>query len=170
MNRTVIVTLIVSLVLAVAMCFVIFLGDFDEDQIFIVSMVITAIVLVCVAIMLIVLLRTRKTKVVLGDKGFEVHGLMVDISILYSDIKSMETRDEMIIGIRAFGADFGRYVGGTFKNKEFGVYKISLQCNIKKMIVIRHLEGTLVFNQDSMETTIMTYESIKKRAKNLESS
>ena len=169
MNRTVIVTLIATIGLAAVMCLVIFFGDFDEDQIFIISMVISAVILVCVAIMLIVLLRTRKTKVVLGDKGFEVHGLMVDISILYSDIKLIETRDEMIIGIKAFGADFGRYVGGSFKNKEFGVYKISLQCNIKKMIVIRHLGGTLVFNQDSVEATVMTYESIKKRAKNLES-
>jgi len=167
MNRVVISTLLATVVLSVAMTLAIFFGDSGESQTSTIVLVFMAAIMVCIVIMSIALLKTRKTMVEVGDKELKVHGMMVDVSICYNDIKSIETRDEMFIGVKTIGVDLGRYVGGSFTNKEFGLYKISLQCNIKKMIIIRHLEGTLVFNQDSIEATLMTYESIKKRAKML---
>ena len=169
MNRVVIPTLIATVVLSIAMLLIIFFGNLDESYTSTVVMAFTAAIVVCTIIMTIGLLKTRKTVAELGDKELRVRGMMVNASIRYDDIKSIETRDEMFIGVKTIGVDLGRYVGGSFTNKEFGLYKISLQCNIKKMIVIRHLEGTLVFNQDSVEATLMTYEIVKKRAKNVES-
>jgi hypothetical protein len=167
MNRTVMYTLVAIVILSAVMCLVPFIGDFDEGQTITIVTILTVAVIVCVAVMLYSLLKTRKTVVELGVSEFRVRGIMVDISIPYNDVKSMELRNEIAWGLRTFGADFGRYVGGTFNNKEFGSYKISLQCNIKKLIIVRHLQGTLVFNQASEEATIMMYESIKKRSKNV---
>ena len=167
MNRTVMYSLIAIVVLSVVMCLIPFIGDFDGDQIITIVIVLTVAVSICVVVMIYGLLKTRKTVVELGVSEFKVHGLMVDISIPYNDVKSIELRNEISMGLRTFGADLGRYVGGTFNNKEFGSYKISLQCNIKKLIVVRHLQGTLVFNQNSEEATMMVYESIRKRSKNV---
>jgi len=167
MNRTVLFSLIAVVILTVIMCIVPFVGNFDEGQIVTIVIILTVAVMVFVVVMIFGLLKTRKTIVELRVADFRVRGMMVDILIPYNDVKSIELRNEIAWGLRTFGADFGRYVGGTFNNKEFGSYKISLQCNIKKLIVVRHLQGTLVFNQDSEEATIMMYESIKKRSKNV---
>jgi len=124
-------------------------------------------ILIVVCLLWIISLARKGTTVNLSEIGVNIKGPMVNMNISYNEITSMELRDQMSYGIRTFGYGGINVCGGTFANKEFGTYKISADNRIKKFIIIRYAKGTFVFNLKNPESTVMTYESIRKRARNI---
>ena len=137
----------------------------EENETLILTMVL-APVLVCLLCTVLIFVK-RKTVANITESGIDVSGPMMDITVPFNEITSMDLRDEMNYGVRTWGYGGIRYAGGTFHNKEFGSYKISVDNKVKKFIVIRHAKGILVFNVDTPEATMMMYEGIRKRARNI---
>jgi len=170
MNRNKMVTLVIviAIALSVVMIPIAFLG-LDEGTILMLGSVTMTLTLIIVFVLVFHTFSTRKVVVDFSIDGFTVKGPMLEITVPFNEITAMELRGEKEIkfGVRTWGYGGIRYAGGTFSNKEFGTYKLAVCTKPKKFIVVRHAKGILVFNMETVETTLMMYESVRKRARNI---
>jgi len=144
---------------------VVHLGIFDENTGGIITIVFVVAILIITAVWILYISRTNKPTALLTATGVDVKGPMVNLSVAFNDINSIELRDNMKYGIRTFGFATANIYGGSFSNSEFKSYKMSVDNRIKKFIVLHHKDGILVFNLDSPGTTQAMYDSIRKRSK-----
>ncbi|AIZ56377.1 hypothetical protein Mpt1_c04850 [Candidatus Methanoplasma termitum] len=123
----------------------------------------TAAVLVLTFLLLAIVLKDRKTASELGYDGLTVRGAMLSVKIPYSDITSVEIRDEINFGLRVGGYAGMKRLGGKFRNSEFGVYDLSAIVSVKKYIVVRsNNRRVLVFNLETEAETVSFYERLSK--------
>jgi hypothetical protein len=94
-----------------------------------------------------------------------VTGPMLDITVPFANMTSVDLRDDIKFGIRTCGYAGIRYAGGRFANKEFGDYRMATDMKNKSNIVIHHTGGVLVFNLVSTDDTLLMYNAIRSRTK-----
>lgn len=99
----------------------------------------------------------------LTDDKLSVRGTMVEADIPYSDITSVELRDDVDYGSRVGGLANGKVLTGNFSNDEFGKYKLAVYRSTDLCIVVHRTSGTFVFNLDSDESTENFFESLNDR-------
>jgi hypothetical protein len=162
------VSLIVILAVTAIIIILPFFVSLDDHSYEIIVYIFMAILLVAVAAILIVSLSARKVKVDFDEKGLTVKGPMLDVTVSFLNILSADLRNDVNIGIRAFGYGGIRFAGGRFANEEFGNYMLAIDRKVQTAIVIHHTEGILVFNMSTEDETLMTYNIIRSRAKNIQ--
>jgi len=102
------------------------------------------------------------------DERLHVDAPLVDENISYGNIVSIEIRDDMEFGTRYNGFGGSKILSGGFKNSEFDKYTLACYKNVKKFIVVEHTEGKiLVFNQDSVEKTLLLYDELFEKWDNI---
>ena len=166
MNRSKsgIVYFVAIMILVVLITVASFSDIFGENTFIVVIIAGVAVLAITITWLLLTVAKSKPTAV-LTATGVDVKGPMIELSVAFNDVNSIELRDSMKYGIRTFGYATVNIYGGHFRNTEFGAYKMSADNRIKKFIVLHYKDGILVFNFDSPDATQMMYEIIKKRSK-----
>lgn len=87
-----------------------------------------------------------------------------ELSVKYSDIDSIELRDEFDPGVRVMGFGSARLLMGNFKNDEFGNYTLYAYTGADSCIVIRSGDETLVIAGGDTGETEKIYKELSAKA------
>ena len=100
----------------------------------------------------------------LGDSELSIRAPMVDRTVAYSDISSLELDSDLDIGSRISGMEDLKLACGKYRNSEFGTYTLASYKSCDTYIVLRTNDGSvLVFNQSDNDDTSALYNDIKGR-------
>jgi len=122
--------------------------------------VISAVVILAVAG---VLFFTGGVKVEMGENDIVIGGTLSKKTISYSDITKLELRTELIKGTRTFGSDSIKTSSGSFKNTEFGSYKLYVYNAVSGYVVVYCGDDVTVFNMETMGETDAVYNSLRSK-------
>ena len=123
------------------------------------QLVLTALILVLVG----VLLFTGKISAEVGDKSISINSFLFEKTILNDDITALELRTQLDKGTRSFGIGTFKISSGSFKNSEFGSYKLCAYNGVNAYILIRSGDETTVFNLETAEKTQAAYAAISAK-------
>jgi len=121
--------------------------------------VITLVVLALAGI----LLFAGGVSVEADDTGMTIKGFMFGETVSFDDITSIELRENFDKGSRSFGLGGVKISSGTFKNEEFGLYRLCVYNNVKSYIIISCGQKTIVFNVKTAEETKELYDYVASR-------
>jgi len=125
-----------------------------------------ALMLILTVLLIFITMISRKTAADLRYDGLHVRGAMLHIKVPYGNIHSTELRDgggRFDYGIRIGGYGGIDRLGGNFRNKEFGNYKLSVKISVQSCIVVRHGDNkVLVFNLETAEETVKFHGELKR--------
>ena len=128
------------------------------------GMIITAVLLIAIAALLIF----SKVSIIADEQSITIKSGLERLTIDYDDMVKVEKVDSITVGSRVMGADLIKIYSGTFKNEQYGRYKLYVYKNVKDDIVIEHKDGFAVFNQDTSELTDSLYNDILEKFTNKE--
>ncbi len=126
------------------------------------GMILTAVLLVAIAALLIF----SKVTVTIDNQSVTIKSALERLVIDYDEMVKIEKVDSIKAGSRVMGADLIKIYSGTFKNEEYGRYKLYIYKNISDYIVIEYEDGFVVFNQDTNELTDQLYNTILEKFAN----
>jgi hypothetical protein len=163
MNRTHL-TYIVAVTLVLLSLFIeIFfrnIGRTELEMYAVVPGVLAAVLVVYLA------MSVRKTAVWFNEDHMKIRGPMLDKVVNYSDIVSVDLRNDVKYGAKSVGYMGTNYIGGSFENEEFRHYYVSANYEVKSCILVRCSNKIiLVFNMETEDETILAYNTLKSRAK-----
>ena len=124
----------------------IFIDDDAERLVIILS----GMVMIVIAAIMFVITRNRHAQVTIENATMNVKGPLLNVTVAFDSIASVEVRE--VLTLRKFGFKMGGYgglrcVSGTYRNGEFGTYKVCADTRVPTMIVVRHGgDDILVFN------------------------
>lgn len=122
-----------------------------------ISIVIISIVLV----ILFIIMFTGKLEITPTEAGIEIEATFIsDATIKYSDIDSVEYRENGVDGVKFNGFNSAKLLLGGFKNEEFGLYTRYTHAGDKPAIVITSGERIIVLGDKNAESTRALYEKI----------
>ncbi|HOD93152.1 MAG TPA: PH domain-containing protein [Clostridia bacterium] len=121
-----------------------------------VSLIITIVLVVAIAALLIF----SKVNVITDGQTITIKSALERVVIDYDNVMSVEKADSINVGSRVMGADLIKIYSGTFKNDEYGRYKLYIYKDIKDYIVIQYENGFVVINQKTEELTDQLYKTI----------
>jgi hypothetical protein len=152
--------LVAATIVLSAVLIIIGVLEFEKEVVY---FVIAAVLIVTLAVTVTATMG-RKTDARLEYDGLTIRGAMHSTKTPYGDIASIEMRDKLDFGIRVSGYGGVKWIGGKFRNKEFGVYDASLKMDVKKYIIVKRRNGKiLVFNLETEENTVQFYDKLAKR-------
>ena len=128
------------------------------------GMIITAVLLIAIAALLIF----SKVSIIADEQSITIKSGLERLTIDYDDMVKVEKVDSITVGSRVMGADLIKIYSGTFKNEQYGRYKLYVYKNVKDYIVIEYKDGFAVFNQDTSELTDSLYNDILEKFTNKE--
>ena len=99
--------------------------------------------------------------VVSGNSG-------ASVTIAYADIQTIEMREYLDYGTVVDGVDGKKEKSGTWKNEEFGEYRLCVDAKVNSCIVLYMESEIQVINIESNESTASLYEAILKLVDNTE--
>ncbi|MDI9379146.1 MAG: hypothetical protein QM390_05515, partial [Candidatus Thermoplasmatota archaeon] len=88
---------------------------------------------------------------------------MVNETIAYSEISSVEIIDDFQAGHRVMGFGGFSIQSGEFSNDMFGDYTLARYADVGKVVAVHHSGGVLVFNQNSDAATSAAYDQLISR-------
>ena len=116
--------------------------------------IVIGIIIAAVAVIIATLFMSGHVDASMDDDSLRVDAFMVDEDIAYTDISSVELREDMDYGSRVAGFAAGDYLSGRFRNSEFGNYLLAVHSDVTKCIVVHRTAGkTVVFNLGSNAAT-----------------
>ncbi|NMA36746.1 MAG: hypothetical protein GX942_00405 [Papillibacter sp.] len=122
-------------------------------------LIITAAIIILVA----VLSLAANVRVVLGQDGITASATFAGkTAVSYTDIETVQLIDNLNPGSREMGLGLPWLLGGSFKNSEYGSYKLYSYNNCKLNIAVTYSGGVLVFNRKTEEATTALYYEILK--------
>ena len=125
-----------------------------------ISAVIVSIILIGVA----VLMFTGNIEVNCEDTSFKINATYwTDIEVDYSDIDTIEYRQDLDVGVRTNGFGSARLSMGIFENEEFGSYTLYSYTGAKEYIVITSDDETLVIGMSDTNDTKAIYDTISEK-------
>lgn len=128
----------------------------------IVTIGILVVVGLFLAIMLIQGVQVHQDKSSIKISG----GIFYSVDVPYTKIKEVELKTSVSFGTRTNGADIHSYKLGNYKNSAYGSYKLFVNTDVNKFIVIHYGEHeTVVFNCKNEETTMQVYENLLEQVK-----
>lgn len=128
--------------------------------------IIGLVILAVVAVFLLVTF-SKGISIKMNDSTLAVSGgIMYSDKIDYSKINKVELRDKVNYGNRDNGMDLFSIETGFFSNKEFGKYKLYVNTNAGKFIVINYDDNKVaVFNQKDAASTEKLYNDLNEKIK-----
>ena len=125
-----------------------------------ISIVITVIILIgCFA-----LATTGTAKVVCDDNSLTVSATYWgEKELKYTDIDSIEYREDFKVGSRTYGFGGTKLLAGTFQNEEFGSYTLYGNTSCDSYIVIETDGKIIAFNEVDESATKALYEKLITR-------
>lgn len=126
---------------------------------------VAAILLSTIALLSVTVLLTfsGSVNVSVGETHLSVESFMVDETIAYSEISSVEIIDDFQAGHRVMGFGGFSIQSGEFSNDMFGDYTLARYTDVGKVVAVHHSGGVLVFNQNSDAATSAAYDQLISR-------
>lgn len=125
-----------------------------------VSLICATVILAAVA----VLMFTGDVKIVLNENGFTADSAYwSEISMDYSQIKSVEFAKDFDHGTRTFGFSSARLLLGDYRNESIGSYLSYCYTYSDACVIITTDNGILVINQATDEATEKLYNEITEK-------
>lgn len=122
---------------------------------------ISAVVVPLLCIGITILMVTGNITVACEDTSFTVNATYwTDLTVEYSEIDTMEYREDLDPGLRTSGFASARLSLGIFQNDEFGVYTLYAYTGAEEYIVITSGEKTLVIGLADAEETQSVYHAL----------
>lgn len=122
------------------------------------------IVVVLLVAMVAVLLNTGHVDAHLEDDALVIDATMMHKTIVYTDIESVELRDEFDAGTRVGGFGGLKVATGNFRNDEFGTYKLAMHSGMRPVIVVHCTDSSVVvFDAGSPDGTRAMFEDLQSR-------
>ncbi len=109
------------------------------------------------AFMIIQGVQVRQNKSSIKISG----GIFYSVDVPYTEINDVEITTSITYGTRTNGANILSYHLGNYENSTYGSYKLFVNSDVKKFIVIHYgNQKTVVFNCKNEETTMQVYEKL----------
>lgn len=128
--------------------------------------VLIAVVGIVVAITVIVValsMTAGHVDVSMDDEGLHIDATMMHQDIAYTDISHVEIRYDMDYGVRTGGYGGMDVSSGSFRNDEFGSYKLAVHNSVGACIVVHHHgDRVTVFNLPDEDSTKDFYTELSK--------
>lgn len=125
---------------------------------------ITAVILPILLLGAALLMFTGNLEVKCEDTALTVRATYwTDIEVQYSEIETVEYREELEVGARVNGFGTPRLSMGIFQNEEFGPYTLYAYTGAKAFVVLTSGEKTLVIGMDDAPKTREIYRSIREK-------
>lgn len=122
---------------------------------------VSAIILVA---MIAVLFNSGHVDAYLEDDALVIDATLMHKTVKYADIESVELRYEFDTGKRVVGFDGLKVATGTFRNDEFGKYKLAIHSGMRPVIVVHCTDNSvLVFDAGSPVDTHAMFEDLQSR-------
>lgn len=102
-----------------------------------------------------------KELLIKGNSGYTIR-------IIYAEIQHSELRESLDYGVIVSGENERREKSGTWRNEEFGEYRICVDAKVDYCIVLYTESEIQVVNIESNESTASLYEAILKLADDTE--
>ena len=119
------------------------------------------VLVVLLVAMTAVLLNTGHVDAHLEDDALVIDATMMRKTIAYTDIESVELRDEFDAGTRVGGL---KVATGNFRNDEFGTYKLAIHSGMRPVIVVHCTDSSVVvFDAGSPDGTRAMFEDLQSR-------
>ena len=100
----------------------------------------------------------------LEDDALVIDATMMHKTIAYTDIESVELREEFDAGIRVGGFEGLNVATGNFRNDEFGMYKLAIHSGMRPVIVVHCTDSSVVvFDAGSPDGTRAMFEDLQSR-------
>lgn len=123
------------------------------------SIISTIVILAVVGIVFF----TGGVKVGTSDTDISISSSLSKATISYGDITGLELRTQLEKGSRTFGVGTAGISSGSFKNTEFGPYKLYIYNAVSAFVVIHCSDEVTVFNMETIEHTQAMYSSLKAK-------
>lgn len=125
---------------------------------------VTVAIVAVVAVIVAASLFSGHVDVSMDDDSVTIDATMMHEDILYSDIGSVELRENMDYGTRVGGYGGLDVSSGNFRNDEFGRYRLAVHNDTSPCIVLHLTDGgVVVFNLDGDEATRTFYAELSDR-------
>lgn len=122
------------------------------------------VLVVLLIAMVAVLLNTGHVDAHLEDDALVIDATMMHKTIAYTDIESVELRDEFDAGTRVGGFGGLKVATGNFRNDEFGTYKLAIHTGMRPVIVVHCTDSSVVvFDAGSPDGTRAMFEDLQSR-------
>ncbi len=116
------------------------------------GVIISAIIVTVILIGVAILMFTGDIEVDCEDTSFKINATYyTDIEVDYTDIDTIEYRDDLDVGVRANGFGSARLSMGIFQNEEFGSYTLYAYTSTESYLIIHGGEDVLVLGGDCDE-------------------
>lgn len=126
---------------------------------------ISAVVVTLLLIGVAVLMVTGNITVDCGDSSFTINATYwTDLTVDYSEIDTVEYREDLDPGLRTSGFASARLSLGIFQNDDFGSYTLYAYTGAEAYIVITSGEKTLVIGLADAEETQSVYHTLLAKA------
>lgn len=129
-------------------------------------------VVVCIILVVVILIffdGNRTIKTIVTEEDFTIEGLEEDsITFRYEELDSIEMRqglEDYDLGEKIEGNELRKCICGTYKNSEFGEYRLFIVTNVTRYLVL-HLpeDTTVVVSAENEETVEAMYNFLKEKS------
>ena len=125
---------------------------------------VVALIAIILAVAIGVVCFAGHVDATLNQDDLHVSALFVDEHIQYTDISSVELRENFDRGERKSGFNGMGYESGRYNNAEFGNYLLAVHKDVNRTIVVTYGSGQhIAFNLDSNEETSSFYNELSTR-------
>ncbi len=129
-----------------------------------IAIIITFIVVPLILIGVGILMFTGDVTVTYGETSFKVDSIYYDASeIAYTDITSVEYREDFNKGIRRYGFASARLMLGSFKNDELGSYILYSYTGKGDVVIVKVGEKALVIGGMTDADTLEIYNTLQMK-------
>lgn len=126
--------------------------------------IVVSVIAVFVVAIILLLLNTGHVNVHLEDDALVIDATMMNMTIEYTEIGSVELREEFDVGTRVGGFATNKVSTGNFHNEEFGNYKLAIHSGMRPVIVVHCTDGgVVVFDAGSPDGTRTMFEDLQSR-------
>lgn len=119
--------------------------------------------IVLIIALIAILLSAGHIDVSMDDDSITIDATMMKEDILYSEISSIELREDFDAGTRIGGYGTHDISSGKFRNSEFGKYRLAMHNDVDTVIVIHLEDRVVVFNMESISETESTFHELDLR-------
>lgn len=132
----------------------------SNKDVMIAVLVLVGIVVAVILIVAVLISGAGSVSASVDADGLHVSAPMVNERIAYENITSIELRSSFDEGQRVGGFGGSHVQSGNFRNSEFGRYLLAEYTSVPNYIVVHYSDRVLVFNLDTAELTLETYDQL----------
>jgi hypothetical protein len=115
---------------------------------------------VIIIAIIIVVMATGKVGIAADNDKLTLSSGLSKTEVYYKDITAIELRDTFSKVTRTFGVGSFKISSGSFKNTEFGAYKLYVFEAVDRYVVVRCGDAVIVFNDKTAQDTQSRYQDL----------